>query len=58
MNKKATVTILGSTGPGVAENMMSGTVLLKVMPANMPAPLDEGSFYSQEATQRLAVVSQ
>ena len=29
MNKKADITIYGSAGPGVAENMMSGSVLVK-----------------------------
>lgn len=29
MNKKATITIHGSAGPGVAENMMSGSVVVK-----------------------------
>ena len=29
MNKEATITINGSTGPGVAENMMSGSVIVK-----------------------------
>ena len=29
MNKKADITIHGSAGPGVAENMMSGTVVIK-----------------------------
>jgi len=29
MNKKATVTVHGSAGPGVAENMMSGRVTIK-----------------------------
>ena len=27
MNKEASVTVAGSAGPGVAENMMSGTVV-------------------------------
>ena len=29
MNKKASVTVHGSAGPGVAENMMSGKVVIK-----------------------------
>ncbi|MGQ0455550.1 MAG: protein GlxC [Hyphomicrobium sp.] len=29
MNKKATVTVYGSSGPGTAENMMSGKVVIK-----------------------------
>src|SRR3712207_9505961 len=29
MNKQATVVVDGSAGPGVAENMMSGTVVVK-----------------------------
>jgi methylamine---glutamate N-methyltransferase subunit B len=29
MNKKATITVHGSAGPGVAENMMSGQVVIK-----------------------------
>ena len=29
MNKKAQVTIIGNAGPGVAENIMSGTVQVK-----------------------------
>ncbi|MDX2306975.1 MAG: GXGXG domain-containing protein [Hyphomicrobium sp.] len=29
MNKKANITVHGSAGPGVAENMMSGTVVVK-----------------------------
>src|ERR1700748_707918 len=29
MNKEATITVHGSAGPGVAENMMSGEVRLK-----------------------------
>ena len=29
MNKQATITVAGSAGPGVAENMMSGTVVVE-----------------------------
>ena len=29
MNKQATVHVTGSAGPGVAENMMSGTVIIE-----------------------------
>ena len=38
MNKQATVRVTGSAGPGVAENMMSGTVIIDPLDAIGLAP--------------------
>ena len=36
MNKHATIKVNGSVGPGVAENMMSGRVVVEETQVNMP----------------------
>ena len=43
MNKQATIRIHGSAGPGVAENMMSGSVIIEGEPTfDDPAPIELG----------------
>ena len=50
MNKQATITVHGSAGPGVAENMMSGSVGSKATPASTPAPRAAADCFSSKAT--------
>jgi glutamate synthase domain-containing protein 3 len=54
MNKKATITVHGSAGPGVAENMMSGKVIVKGDASQYAGATGRGACSSSRATPRLA----
>ena len=57
MNQQATVRVRGNCGVGVAENMMSGTVVVRGARANRPAPPPAAGRSSSTATRRPAAGS-
>ena len=52
MNKQATITVHGSAGPGVAENMMSGSVSDKGDASQYAGATGHGGLLSSKATPR------
>ena len=51
MNKRASIKVNGNTGPGVAENMMSGLVRICGTPVRAPARRVAAAFWSLKETR-------
>ena len=58
MNQQAAVTIRGNAGVGVAENMMSGSVHVRAMPARAQVPPRMAASSSSTVTRARAAASQ
>jgi glutamate synthase domain-containing protein 3 len=57
MNKQATIRVAGSVGPGVAENMMSGTVIVEGDASQYAGATGMAGFWSSRAMPVPAAVS-
>ena len=57
MNSEAPITVHGSAGPGVGENMMSGTIVVKGDASQYAGATGRAGCWSSRATPRRAAAS-